>query len=903
MFVRSLHNIALLVALSGLAGCSGGGSTAGAVSFSCTGGAPRAMCLQSCSLGCSATGCSRTDIAQNEIVILNFSDQIDSSTVGPSSIRFRTAAGDQPVGEFFVNGNRIEFIPSLAIRGGQTFYGFSSGETYTMTILGGEGQTSVIRSTGGRPFDKTLTCTLQSTRGIVDLNGVPPRATLVVPTNVTAAPLDTDVVLEFNELIDATPFVSGTNSPVEFRVRRTLAGTSDCDPNSTPQTVNGTQDLDFDAGSSRSILTFHPSQPLPGNSCVDITVTSAVTDLSGKPAQPQVFTIQTAVVAQTEQQITEEFDVADQLDADASGAQWTGGVVVFSPIGGDGRHGPFNLGLCTEFFPAPPIPGKRVYALNCDSTIIPGSNTTTGSAINVSDGKFFFSTMVVPADAIVVCTGVNPPVITVAGRVDVLGDLVVAADFSSNPLVAPPTVPGSTSFPGQPGGVGSNFGSNGGKGGDRIVAPAVAQPANQGEAGRDARLLAGHAYAASTLGTGGRGSVVQPASGSVNDMQFGVGATTSSFTWPCLSASAGGGGGGLWTAGGLPRVTPDSATGLGFVGHMWNSHLDLTLGTVPRLDVMGPVSGPSNAVTLFPFPAGSGFSRSSQHFLVGGSGGGGAASSPCMTFFLLSARAFAPGCGGGAGGGALALRAGGTLRVAPTGRLLARGGSAANVTGPAASSAQPSPGGGGSGGSIILQSGRTADIGGVVDVRGGLGGQFDRASSGIGPAGGRVKIAGGNGSAGYARLELPTAPTLTQFGTMQPAASASNLGALTETDDLAVCRSKIYSTGLIFGPDYARYEIYATVDGLPVVFSDDPAVSTTPAQIGAPVRALFQCVDLNLATGQPLSFSPWRTAVRTSSTQTGIASSALNAFRFILLLDRAVSTNVVIQKIAVVYRV
>ena len=48
---------------------------------------------------------------------------------------------------------------------------------------------------------------------------------MVVPTQaqVASAPRDTDIVLEFNEMIDATPFLSGTQSPVTFSVRRNRA--------------------------------------------------------------------------------------------------------------------------------------------------------------------------------------------------------------------------------------------------------------------------------------------------------------------------------------------------------------------------------------------------------------------------------------------------------------------------------------------------------------------------------------------------------------------------------------------------------------------------------------------------------------------------------------------------------
>ena len=68
----------------------------------------------------------RSDIAQNEILILQFSDEVDPATVNPSTIRLRTASGELPVGEFFVNGNQVEFVPTLSISGGQTFFGFAN---------------------------------------------------------------------------------------------------------------------------------------------------------------------------------------------------------------------------------------------------------------------------------------------------------------------------------------------------------------------------------------------------------------------------------------------------------------------------------------------------------------------------------------------------------------------------------------------------------------------------------------------------------------------------------------------------------------------------------------------------------------------------------------------------------
>ena len=46
---------------------------------------------------------------------------------------------------------------TLSISGGQTFFGFTSGETYTMTVVGGENQTEIVRSTSGKPPGNCLT--------------------------------------------------------------------------------------------------------------------------------------------------------------------------------------------------------------------------------------------------------------------------------------------------------------------------------------------------------------------------------------------------------------------------------------------------------------------------------------------------------------------------------------------------------------------------------------------------------------------------------------------------------------------------------------------------------------------------------------------------------------------------
>jgi len=870
----------ILVVASGF-GCSGGGGGGGSIGFDCNSGQSNVMCLESCNLGCSSTGCQQTNIAQNEVIILTFSDNIDVNSVNSSSIRFRTPTGDEPVGEFLVNDNRVEFVPTVSISGGQTFYGFTSGETYTMTIVGGQGQAEIVRSTSGKPFGSTLTCTLQSTEGIVDLNGVPPAAVLVSPTNLVSAPLNSEILLEFNELIDATPFLSGTQSPIEFSVRRTMPvaapGTGfACDPQSQPQALAGSQVLSFDAARGVSLVSFTPAQTLPGNVCIEISVTNGVTDLSGRTASPQLFQFLTEVVPLSDFEIIETFDDEALLDADASAGVWDGGSAQFAEIGGDGRHGPFSIDFAfdTEVI----IDGKRVFELDTNNTLIPANNGTVATAQTITDGRYFFSTMVVPADIRLRFVGNDPPIVNVAGRLDVLGDIEIDGESIT-------TAQFPTTTLGQVGAMGGIYGGQGGQGGNRCLGVGSSNGQFNGGDGEDVTVLAAHGYFAQRAGTGGKGSSLYPASGLSSDQQFGSNPPVGLMY--CLSACAGGAGGGLYTSG-----QPGQA-------------LNVFSGSTPvpnASQFFGPPSVAGLAFPLFPFPPAVGLQTSSDHFLVGGAGGGGSASNSTLSLSL--ARTWSSGAAGGGGGGAMALRAGRALRLGPSGNLLARGGSAYDYIGQSAGG-QVAPAGGGSGGSIILQAGGTTELTGQIDVRGGSGGFFRRqGGAGIFPNQGIVEIEGGDGGVGFVRLEKTTAPDISDLANMQPPATLDNIGTLQEVDTVVSMRSLYYSTNLIFGPEFARYELEATVDGVPMVFSDDPAVSTMAATQGAPVRVQFQAANLDIVTGEVLNPvpRPWRNAVRSAGGQAGIASDGLNGYRFMLFVDRNLATNVTVEKLTVVYR-
>ncbi|MCA8977772.1 MAG: hypothetical protein KDC98_23810, partial [Planctomycetes bacterium] len=263
---------------------------------------------------------------------------------------------------------------------------------------------------------------------------------------------------------------------------------------------------------------------------------------------------------------------------------------------------------------------------------------------------------------------------------------------------------------------------------------------------------------------------------------------------------------------------------------------------------------------------------------------------------------------GGGGGGAIALRAGDSLSLGALGKILANGGSCTGILA-GSGSAAPVPGGGGSGGSVVLQSGRLVDLNGEVNVLGGLGGVYDRRSSSAAPAGARVHTVGGNGGHGFVRLEAPGSPSTSWLQGMQPAPVAENVGVLEERDPFASFRSTWYSTGLVFGPEYARYEIYATVTTASgtqsVIYSDDPSVanSVVAGSAGSALRLWIQAGRLDLTTGDVLETRDWRTGVRTTQQQVGIDSDGLNGFRFAIILDRAIALDATIDKVVIVYQI
>ncbi|MCR9245094.1 MAG: hypothetical protein NXI31_08675 [bacterium] len=595
----------------------------------------------------------------------------------------------------------------------------------------------------------------------------------------------------------------------------------------------------------------------PGANAAGVSVTNAITMTFGSVVDEVTF--------------EEPFLSDAMLDRDLSGGSWTGGSAEFAAIGGDGRHGTFDPEAIGNFQGV--INGKRTFFISTDNTIVPATNTLSGQPLAVTDGRFYFDGFTVAADIRLVFQGQSPPVITVAGRIELLGEIDIAGESTPYPSAAP--------FVGQEGGMGGVFAGSGGKGADRADGLGV-QPRFHGQDGESAHVLASRAYANTTTGTGGSGSLMFPASGLTASILFAPSPTAVSYS---PTAAAGGGGGGLHIPGEPGRVVT-------------NNHIDPMTGRAPRLSEMGPPAAGGLAVRFLPFPAPTGSTKSSVHYLVGGSGGGGSGSHAALALDVVPN--FTRGAGGGGGGGAIALRAGGDLDVHVDAGILAHGGSTGGITA-AFGTAAPAPAGGGSGGSIVLQADGDANVQGAVDVRGGTGGYYNRFAGGAPPIGAAVEIDGGDGSPGFIRLETAGGATTAMLPNATPAATPTNVGTLNETDELSSMTSRVFDTRVRPpfqpAPRYLRYEIEATVDGNPVTFSDDPAVSTVRADVGSAVQLWVQ----GSSPSQPGAEFPWRSSVRSSPGVIGLDTDAPPAFRFRLVADYSLGTAIRVARVRMIY--
>ena len=898
--MRNALPILFFIAALVFTSCGGSGDASSSLRIPCPGG--QAFCVSECDLGCTGTAFSITEIAENQRIRFRFSEAVDPQSVNGASISIRTASGVAPAGDFQVSGSEVVFVPAVTTLNGVSSFGFQRNESYIITLAGGSSIAQSVKNLSGDGLSQEISGTVVASRGILDEDQQPPTVELVAPTNLVNAPVNPTIVLRFSELIDTTPLQVplGQASPIRVVLRGQLPSGL-CDSEAEGTALAGLPQLSTELVGQRevTVVTFTPSVQLPGKSCITVRVTADLRDLSGRSATPAKFVILTQEGASTPIEITESFQDASQQEPLVSGGVWGGGARP-GVIGGDGRHGSFDplLGV--------PI-GGNVFEWNTDLFVIPQSSSLTGQEYTVTDGQFFFTDFVIPEGTTIRFSGSIPPVIRVRGDVEIAGSIDISgADLPFEIQTAGPAtgLRASTfnarnatavtpAMPGTAGGPGGGSGGNGGQEGNNAGPLAV----HDGQPGQDVSVLAGHAYAASVTGTGGLGSTQTPATGVWPALPPLVGPGAGIY---CAYFSPGGGGGGF----SAPGMSADAP-----------SHVTPQLYTLATT----PIVAGGAAFNLLPFPpagAPAGYT-SLDHFMVGGSGGGGGGSHGygliAVNGVPLANERWIAGHAGSGGGGAAAIRCGGTMTIAATASLTSRGGEGVVISGDNPLNPAPtfdygisSPGGGGSGGSFLLQAGKNLSFAGTVDTRGGEGSTVGFITNNIQAATGK----GGDGADGFFRLESEGAVAF--GGTSFPAfVQGDNSGPLTDRDSLSGDASLWYSTGLVFPPTWERYELDVDTNGdgvTDITFTDSGEPGTQKAfEVGGPVTLPlvieFQGAELDQSGTTPIpgTVKPWREGIGSGSGP-GIQLDSITVFRFRVTYNRGLFPDMVVQELRVYAR-
>lgn len=878
-------------------GCSSGSSTTGdsSVRVRCNDGA--AFCLVSCDLGCTSSACSITEIAENQALRFSFSERVDTASVNNATLSIRTATGVAPEGDYQVTGSEVVFVPRVRTVNGVSSFGFARNESYVITLVGGPSPGQTIRSESGARLSRELSCTVLVSRGIVDEDGQPPVAELVAPTELVNAPNDPTIVLRFSELIDTTPLQGSlsTASPIRVVLRSTRleGGERVCASDEDGIALGGAPQLstEVSGGHQVTVVTYQPPVVLPGQSCITVSVTADLRDLSGRQATPTDFVFLTQPGVSVPITLTETFSNSSGLDQAASSGTWQNGARP-GLIGGDGRHGSFDVSMGSPL-------GGGAFEWNTDSFTIPSSRSLTGLEYLVTDGKFYFTDFVLPEGSTIKFSGTVAPQVWVRGRCEVRGtillngqDLPFALGVGAVVNQRVSTFDGrgtaTTIVLGEPGTSGGPGAGRGGKGGKELNLAAfptgpemvAGVNVNNGTNGENINVLAGHAYAGSVGGTGGQGAPLTPATGGQATSGAILGVYRSFF-------SLGGGGGGYDGVGGSSSLT--------------SPPVNFQAGPVTTGGAAFSVAYPANPPVGY---------SSLLHYLVGGSGGGGGGA---MAYGSLTsnAQAYTAGGGGSGGGGAMALRSGNDILFAPTAVVQARGGQGVLITGYPAASLSPSaqvgpfsPGGGGSGGSVLVQAGGNISFSGNLDVSGGPGSRVSNMLSILTTTSPNLTVArAGAGAPGYYRFESPG--NVTFGGTGTPAyVPATNSGPLNDRDPVVGCLSTWRGTNLIFPPTWLRYELDVDTDGdgvVDVTYTDTGAAGTQLANDpSGPVRIEFQSADLAQGSATPIegTVKPWREAIG-STVAPGISIDSRTAFRFQMYFNRDLFPNCVVRGLRV----
>ncbi|MEM6672776.1 MAG: hypothetical protein AAF726_08015 [Planctomycetota bacterium] len=786
--------------------------------------------IEACSLACTdGTGglqvnCGVVNVTENVEVSVLFSNPIDASTLNSSTFQVTDVGNGSTVEGLRLvdplDPRRAIFRPAINFQTGGVSFAFGRNRSYEVRIPGAaQGDSGpFLRSIEGDANQSRLLCTIFTSEGITDI--VPGNPFVEVTVRAVETDMDgntllnpdgspvfvpgrvqldeigefqrvwreSDVQFAFNELMNI-PTVANvlTGQSLTMFVEIDSDGdlaTSDRDP------LPGVYEVDVDQVGLTTTALFTPSGDIPsagenGRRLV-VRVTPQVLDLVNLPVTSDtgggVLSALPEKVAFGSIEIAETFDDGSLEDANGTGAAWGNGVLAPTLSGGSGRLGELRIPQ-----------GADDVILNTDSQIFPlgglftqrdliGNDTGSGypEQIVVTDGVFEFSTLELGPNTRLILQGSNPGRILVRGRCSIAGGAIIDVSGTTAPA-HDSTVPMPSATGVAPAG-GPNA-ADGGFGADRAdlfdtelltIGGIVNTGANR--RGRDGTGVGGPSGLAGTRGRGGnfypnnlpevlamdlmtvadigfniRPDPLDPASADICLVQM-IGAT---------------GGGGAYSANGSPGTVEPVGPPL--------TENPANRSTTPSGSTPG---GSSNPLGLAPPSVDNvGYDtrllRWDEGDLRGGSSGGGGGNHPygsrgdgnsaMMPIADNCVRNIDPlanprldrwvdhsGASGGSGGGAVELLAGRSVDL--MGTIDARGGGGGSATANIGEGSFAMPGGGGSGGAIRLRS-PDVQLGAQsrLDVRGGSGGtapwsQFEM----------QLRARGGDGAAGLVRVEDET---------------------------------------------------------------------------------------------------------------------------------------------------
>ncbi|NOT29357.1 MAG: hypothetical protein HOP15_02780, partial [Planctomycetes bacterium] len=464
---------------AGIAGCSAGG------------GGGSGMTIQTCSLACSDTAgsdtqvrCGVTNVTMNQEIRVTFSSEVDEISVTHNSFQLTEIGGRTPAGTFSLDPNdarTVVYRPQVTFdSSGNPSFGLTEGKSYALVLPahGGSDLGPFIRNRVGTPNTTRLNCTLVAgglsdpkpgrPRVFVtidqvagyDANGEPNAFVFNVPaqgaTNVFRG---TSLRMAFDDVMNPGTLANPVTNTSSF-IRVFVDANGDLSDTGDRVQITGTFEVTIDQANLQSSVIFTPSRSLPSAGAGPIDLRKIVLDLSPQIADiGGLPLINAGVVAFTPEQIaldplvfSEAFNGSAIEDVQRTGSPWGNGFAAPGIGGGSGRLGDLVV-----------APGTIV-ELNTDSedfsalsseVFNPTNIIDRPASLEITNGVFEFARLRVESGGLLRFKGTNPARVFVRGEAAIQGLIDVSGTgglLQDSSALA--------------GGFGGASGPNGGVGGD-----------------------------------------------------------------------------------------------------------------------------------------------------------------------------------------------------------------------------------------------------------------------------------------------------------------------------------------------------------------------------------------------------------------------------------------------------